>query len=616
MSVSITSATQALQALETGAVKPALMAADVALQRNARQPDWLLVRALAHTRLGDPARACIDWTALCELQPRVPEHWCNLGNGLLESGNFAGAREALERAAHLGDRSPALGRALALCLLELGQPRAAHHLAVQLHAGLPQVVEAALILARSALAVDEQPQALAALDAAVAAGPDAGEWLDWAYLNLEAGRYAQAHEGFQLAARAPALTFAALVGAGLAAERSNRMPEALAAHDQALALQAGASTRARSRLHLLQARLKLREDAAGSVPLLRELLATDATGVRADPSLRYYLGRALDAAGDTQGAIAAWQEGHALRLQRARAAHPGMGDAVDLLGFLDRPVPAAITSPLRSAADPSVPAGETSDPVFLVGFPRSGTTLLEQLLDAHPRLASFDEQPFLQRLIEQLDQALAPARYPQSLLTLTADGATTLRTRYDQLTAQVCAAGPGVRRIDKNPLNMVRLPLVQAIFPQAQVLLAVRHPCDVVLSCWMQDFRAPGFAVSFHDVPAIARMYDRVFRYFEQCVAHLALPVHTLRYEDLVDDVAGEARRLCTFLGLPWSEQMLAFTARAAGRSISTPSYAAVTQPVNRRAVGRWRRYADLFDSQVRAWLEPWCIRFGYRWSE
>ena len=188
-----------------------------------------------------------------------------------------------------------------------------------------------------------------------------------------------------------------------------------------------------------------------------------------------------------------------------------------------------------------------------------------------------------------------------------------LRQCYFADVARVLPQLGARRAVDKNPLNLVRLPLVATLFPQAQVLLALRHPCDVVLSCYMQNFRSPAFSITFETLASTARMYARVMTHFHAYSDRFGLPLQVVRYEDLVADVAREGRALFDFLGLPWSDDLAAFTERARRKgAISTPSYAQVVQPVNQRAVGRWQRYRPWFEGEPLETLMPWIERLGY----
>ncbi|MBL8269678.1 tetratricopeptide repeat-containing sulfotransferase family protein, partial [Steroidobacter sp.] len=229
-------------------------------------------------------------------------------------------------------------------------------------------------------------------------------------------------------------------------------------------------------------------------------------------------------------------------------------------------------------------------PVFVVAFPRSGTTLLEQTLDAHPQLKSMDEQPIVQAALD--DIVAAGVRYPEELAKLTRQQLTTIRQRYFERASQRIKLSPGQRIVDKNPLNMLRLPVIKRLFPNAPIILAVRHPCDVVLSCFMQHFRAPHFVMLCSDLQTLTDGYVRSFDFWYRQSALLAPNVLELRYESFVADFERGVREMAEFLRLPWHDGMLAPAEHARAKGfISTPSYSQVVQPVNQKAVGRWRAY-------------------------
>jgi hypothetical protein len=251
-----------------------------------------------------------------------------------------------------------------------------------------------------------------------------------------------------------------------------------------------------------------------------------------------------------------------------------------------------------------------ASPVFIVAFPRSGTTLLEQMLDAHPTLVTMDEQPFLQQAIDRItDQGID---YPASLARLTAAQLAEVREHYWSLTRRKVRLAPGQRLIDKNPLNLLRLPAIRRLFPNARVLLAIRHPCDVVLSCFMQHFRAPEFALLCRDLPTLARGFRRSFDFWYEQLPLLQPAVHEIRYETFVADFEAQARAVMAFLGLDFADAQLAPGAHALAKGfISTPSYAQVIEPVHRRAIGRWQPYAPRFGEALDI-LQPCLERWGY----
>jgi hypothetical protein len=260
--------------------------------------------------------------------------------------------------------------------------------------------------------------------------------------------------------------------------------------------------------------------------------------------------------------------------------------------------------------DQSGAPAAADSPIFIVAFPRSGTTLLELALDAHPLLRSMDEQPFLQNALE--DMTAHGATYPSGLARLTAADLDEIRAAYWARVRRKVRLEPGERLVDKNPLNILRLPVIQRLFPASPVLLAIRHPCDVILSCYMQHFRAPDFALLCADLPALAAGCRRTFDYWYACAGLLQPKCLELKYEELVDDFAGWMRRIAGFLEIPWDAALLAPAEQARSKGyISTPSYSQVVQPVNRRAVGRWESYR-LHLAPALAAVQPYLERWHY----
>ena len=159
---------------------------------------------------------------------------------------------------------------------------------------------------------------------------------------------------------------------------------------------------------------------------------------------------------------------------------------------------------------------------------------------------------------------------------------------------------------------MLVLPVIRRLFPNSRIILAIRHPCDVVLSCFLQNFNAPELALLCRDLPTLAGAYSHAFGFWYS-QARLLRPVsYELRYEQFTADFGTEVRKLAEFLQLPWHEAMLAPAERARAKGfISTPSYSQVLEPVNSGSVGRWRHYGRHF-SAVLPMLMPWIERWGY----
>tara|TARA_B100000678_G_C18225644_1_gene508765 strand:+ start:1629 stop:3482 length:1854 start_codon:yes stop_codon:yes gene_type:complete len=244
------------------------------------------------------------------------------------------------------------------------------------------------------------------------------------------------------------------------------------------------------------------------------------------------------------------------------------------------------------------------DPVFLVGFPRSGTTLLDTMLMAIPSLLIMEERPVLMQATANLDRS--------DLASLDQTAVRALRKRYFQLAAEKEGTLEGRRIVDKHPLQMTKIPLIHRIFPSAQIILMERHPYDAVLSCFIANFKLNHAMRSFTTLEEAALTYDSVFSTWEESISCLPVNVFKVRYESLVLDREKELRRLINWLRVDWNDDLMRHEKVARGRGrIKTASYAQVTEPIYNRAVYRWTRYREMLE-EVAPTLRPWAERQGY----
>lgn len=568
---------------------------------------WLAIRALSLSGAGRAGESLPLYQRLVELQPGERTHWSNLGNCLCELDREIEALEPLQRALELGADNAATHFAMARACRAAGNPkRALTHIERAL-AFEPAEPEFRLLHAELLGDIDEWDAAKSEAADLLQQDADAGQRIEIGYLLLRGGGLAEALRVFESILAGDPRQADALIGSVLTLERLNRL-EAASSARAALEEQLDAAARERLQDKLLQldARLAARHgDHAGACTRLEALLATTGLDPTTRISFAFDLGAARLKCGQIDAAMTAFSQAHALRYEQVTVLHPALARGDGLYDVVEEPLPDPAPALLRFQ-------DQRRDPVFVVGFPRSGTTLLEQLLDAHPDLASFDEQPFVQRLAKQL---YARGKTIQAALrTLDTDARQRLRDGYFNAVDAVLptpAAG-SVRPVDKNPLNLLRLPLLPHLFPDGRVILTVRHPCDVVLSCYMQYFGAPAFAVTFRTLESCAEMYDRTFAHWVRLRESLALPVHVLRYEELVNATESEARCVFSFLELPWDDSLMRFTERARDRVIGTPSYAQVIEPVNPGAIGRWARFRHHFSERTLELLRPWVEHFGY----
>jgi len=254
-------------------------------------------------------------------------------------------------------------------------------------------------------------------------------------------------------------------------------------------------------------------------------------------------------------------------------------------------------------APPLAPDPARRDPIFLVGFPRSGTTLLDTMLMGLPELCVLEERPMVGEMLNLLQGAdvgaLSQARCAE------------LRDAYFE-SAQRHGWDGQRWLVDKHPLNMANAVTIHRLFPNARFILAERHPTDVVLSCFMANFNLNPAMRSFTDLAEAARTYDTVFKVWHRARELFPIDTHAVRYERLVEDAQGELQPLVEWLGVAWSDRLLAHTetARSRGR-VRTASYSQIGEKLYTRASGRWRRYAAEL-APVMPVLAPWIDRMGY----
>jgi len=389
-------------------------------------------------------------------------------------------------------------------------------------------------------------------------------------------------------------------------ERTNRIAEARAALE--LLKADSAAARLGGELKVTDAQLAQRESRHEiAVTLFQEIV-----GACKEVHLRHFqlypLAKSLDALGRYDEAFEVLTEAHASQMSYLSLSVPlAAMQGAPPLTIADHPCDARDIALWDHANAPAAAAS----PIFIVGFPRSGTTLLELVLDAHPHLKSIDEQPFLQNA---LDDILAEhVRYPAELAGLSSRQLDGIRRSYWARVGQRVKLDSCRHVIDKNPLNILRLPVIARLFPNAKILLAIRHPCDVILSCFMQHFRAPDFALLCRDIPTLAHAYRKTFDFWQSQQMALQPNVFELRYETFIDDFEAGTRRVFDFLEVPWDDQVLSPAKRAEEkRFISTPSYSQVVQPINSGSVGRWQRYAGHFAASLPL-LAPYLDRWNYR---
>jgi tetratricopeptide (TPR) repeat protein len=353
----------------------------------------------------------------------------------------------------------------------------------------------------------------------------------------------------------------------------------------------------------LLARISMsRGDFAGVLTILEPLLPKLADGPRADALLLQ--AEALDRLGRPAEAFAAAMEGKAIqhRLFAGRAAGREGETArlIRLAAFFSK------ADPWPRAEAPG--SDECEGHVFLVGFPRSGTTLLEQALAAHPRVVALEEAP---TLAEARREFMATPQGLQRLSRLAGSEADRWRAEYWRVVREHGVEPNGKVFLDKAPAGTSDLALAARLFPNAKILFAVRDPRDVVLSCAMNAFQMNALTYAFTSLEETAACYASTMALAREYRRVLPLDLREVRYERLAADFAVEVGAIASFLGLPFDEAMTEPAAAARNRSVRTPSAAHVRAGVDRRGLDRWRGYAAEL-GPVKAVLAPWVEAWGY----
>jgi tetratricopeptide (TPR) repeat protein len=488
-----------------------------------------------------------------------------------QSGRPAEALRLLERAVHIAPNDLGSRNALGLCRLQLERPAEA----------LEQF--AALIKLNPSLpfAHTSHGNALLAL-----------------------GAISDAEASYQRALEIDANQYVALAGLAHIACSRGAYPEARVWAEKALALAPGFPTAVTS---LATAQLGERK-APEAEERVRGLLGDS----RLTDSERAYakglLGDILDAQSRPAEAFAeyaACNEG----LRRLYADRYGAGaNALEYAQSMSRYF--ARVQPEVWRARPAVGPDFSGvrGHVFLLGFPRSGTTLLEVILEGHPNVVSLEEHELL---IDSVQEFMQRPEDLEGLSRATPAALEAARASYWRRVAEAKADVAGKIFVDKYPLNTLKLPLIARLFPDARILFACRDPRDIVLSCFRHRFRMSAPIYELLSLESAARYYNAVMQLLIRLMGVLTLEICLVRHEDLVTEFVREMKRICEFLGLDWSPAMGDFALRTKSRAVLTPSTAQLVRGLSTEGLGQWRRYRTQL-APVEPLLEPWVKRFYY----
>ena len=420
---------------------------------------------------------------------------------------------------------------------------------------------------------------------------------------LDLGLRDEAKRAYERAVAIQASYAEPIAGLARIAEEEHRLDDALRLAGRALSV-APQNVSAQ----LTRAKVQLRSDqAAAAAHGLEVLLRAPSLSPTNHVVAQGHLGEAYEKLGRYDDAFAAFSRANQMLEQAAAEfandtsylAPQSIARLTDFVAGLDASTWQA--SPVASPA-----------PVFVIGFPRSGTTLVDQILASHPNVTTLEERDNLM----EAGRALAGADADFARLgQLDESEADRLRAGY-WASVNTGLAGAPMRDVfvDKLPLNAALLPVIHRLFPNAKIVLALRDPRDCVLSCYQQRFGMNAAMYQLLRLDTASAYYDAVMRLVQTCRAKFPIDVHEVRYEAVVGDFDASVGALLSFLGLPWDDAVRGFVETAKRRVIATPSASQVVRPLYTSSRGKWRNYRRFLEPVLPV-LEPWVAAFGYEAS-
>lgn len=564
-------------------------------------PDIAANLAQIHLLLDKPALALDLLQSVAEKLPNLPDIQHRIGLSLQELGRFEEAEEAYRRATELGSTDPAVLNNRAVVLQNLGRSVEAIGLLEALVQRGAAGTEMLNNLGNLYRVVGRFDESAAIFATAVSRAPDISHLhRNLALLSRDRGDIAR---GVAAARRAAICAPHAMDGLVIIAEMLEHRADLDASKHLLRRAVIGAPSSADA-ISLL-ARVQRRE--GDSVGALETLTRVSSKGPNL-PGGHKILFEAAQAEQSLGRFAEAFETLVDANRQQLAAMPPGRVDpkrAFEQIRGLARVIDA-----VDSEAFVTAPTDEAGAPVFLVGFPRSGTTLLDQVLDSHPQVVVLEERPLVAGMIARMKNQ--GYRYPEDLARMDDGILASLRNGYLSDRDRYVQVPDGQVFVDKMPLNIVHAALIARVFPKARFLLALRDPRDVCLSCFMQSFELNDWMAAYTDIETTADLFNAVFDLWHRTAEKLSLDYHQVRYEDLIEDLRTTASAAIGFLGLEWDDGMAAFHEHAKRRGhLNTPSHAQVTQPVYSHAVQRWKRYGAAMDGPARI-LEPSRIALGY----
>mgnify|MGYP001255651356 FL=1 len=251
-----------------------------------------------------------------------------------------------------------------------------------------------------------------------------------------------------------------------------------------------------------------------------------------------------------------------------------------------------------------------NDPIFLVGFPRSGTTLLDTILRSHKSINVIEEKPIVDKLIENLE--LETENNLSNLENLDEKSCKKIKEVYLKIKSEYTKSSQEKIYIDKLPLNFIFIGEIIRLFPKAKFIFALRNPYDVTLSCFMQQFIPNDAMMNFTNLKDSANFYNISMKLYKKYFELFKSNIYEIKYEDVIQNFDASIKNLLNFLNLEWEDEVKKFYKTASRRGIiSTPSYNQINKPIYKKSVERWKNYEKNF-AEIDTDLNFWKNEFKY----
>jgi tetratricopeptide (TPR) repeat protein len=522
---------------------------------------------------GRTAEAITHYERAIELNPGHANAHNNLGLALAAQGRTAEAITHYERALELNPGHARVHSNLGLALAAQGRMEDAiahYERAIELnpdHANVHSNLGIALVVQ------GRMEDAIAHYEHALALNPDhaaAHNNLGIVLADQDKPDEAMAHYARALAINPDHAE--ALNNLGNIFKAQGRFDDALAHYGGAIAIRPEYAE-----AHLNRSEIKFFHRGDADLTALEALAARDGVSANEAMYVHFALAKALEDTGDYLRAFEHLRNGNALKRGQINYDEAAV---LTLFQRISTVFDRSLFDRFRGAGEPS------SVPVFVLGMPRSGSTLIEQILASHPQIHGAGELEHLEKAIGALSVGDPPVPYPECVPAL--DGMA-LRALGQAYLARLPAVAAGkLRIVDKLPGNFLSIGLIRLILPNARIIHTMRHPIDTCVSCYSRLF--PSGLYFTNDLAELGRYYSR----YRELMAHWrsVLPpsaILDVSYEDVVDDLEGQARRLIDYCGLPWDDRCIAF--HRTNRTVKTASAVQIRQPLYRSSLQRWRRY-------------------------